>query len=96
VHGFFQHANIDLRLGPLNYFFSMAELHRWHHSRDIREANQNYGSNCIVWDLVFGTFYWPRDRRPPADVGLSELPDFPQRLGRQLLSPFLWPTGRRK
>ena len=72
----------------------MAELHRWHHSRDINEANHNYGSNCIVWDLVFGTFYWPRERPPPADVGLSDLPDFPQRLVPQLLSPFLWPTGR--
>jgi sterol desaturase/sphingolipid hydroxylase (fatty acid hydroxylase superfamily) len=96
VHGFFQHANMDVRLGPLNYLFSMAELHRWHHSRDISEANHNYGSNCIVWDLVFGTFYWPRKRRPPVDVGLSGLPQFPKRLVRQLLSPFLWPTGRRK
>lgn len=96
VHGFFQHANIDLRLGPLNYIFSMAELHRWHHSRDISEANHNYGSNCILWDLVFGTFYWPKERQPPVDVGLSGLPQFPQRLVRQLLSPFLWPTGRWK
>ena len=96
VHGFFQHANIDVRLGPLNYVFSMAELHRWHHSRSLDEANRNYGNNCIIWDLVFGTFYWPQDRRPPADVGLSDLPDFPQRLVPQLLSPFLWPTGRRK
>jgi sterol desaturase/sphingolipid hydroxylase (fatty acid hydroxylase superfamily) len=95
VHGFFQHANVDMRLGPLNYVFSMAELHRWHHSRDIAEANHNYGSNCIVWDLVFGTFYWPRQRRSPVDVGLSGLPDFPQRVVPQLLSPFLWPTGRR-
>ena len=96
VHGFFQHANVDVRLGPLNYFFSMAELHRWHHSRDVAEANHNYGSNCIVWDLVFGTFYRPLDRRPPVDVGLSGLPDFPRRVVPQLLSPFLWPTGRRR
>jgi ornithine lipid hydroxylase len=94
VHGFFQHANIDLRLGPLNYVFSMAELHRWHHSRDVEEANHNYGSNLIVWDLVFGSFYWPRERRPPAAIGLSELPEFPQRFVGQLLSPFLWPSGR--
>jgi sterol desaturase/sphingolipid hydroxylase (fatty acid hydroxylase superfamily) len=94
IHGFFQHANVDMRLGPLNYLFSMAELHRWHHSRNIEEANHNYGSNCIVWDLVFGTFYWPRDRSPPVDVGLSGLPQFPQRLIGQLLSPFLWPNGR--
>jgi sterol desaturase/sphingolipid hydroxylase (fatty acid hydroxylase superfamily) len=96
VHGFFQHANIDVRLGPLNYIFSMAELHRWHHSRDLWQANHNYGSNCIVWDLVFGTFYWPRAQRPPADIGLSDLPGFPQRLGGQLLSPFRWPSGQRK
>ncbi|MEZ4290811.1 MAG: sterol desaturase family protein [Myxococcota bacterium] len=30
VHGLFQHANLVLRLGPLNWIFSMAELHRWH------------------------------------------------------------------
>ena len=95
VHGFFQHANIDLRLGPLNYIFSMAELHRWHHSRSLEEANRNYGNNCIIWDVVFGTFFWPKARRPSADIGLSGLPNFPQRLGRQLLSPFLWPAGRR-
>ena len=96
VHGFFQHANIDVRLGPLNYLFSMAELHRWHHSRKIEEANHNYGSNCIIWDLVFGSFYWPRERRPPTDVGLKDLPQFPQRFLGQLLSPFCWPTGRRR
>jgi sterol desaturase/sphingolipid hydroxylase (fatty acid hydroxylase superfamily) len=94
IHGFFQHGNVDVRLGPLNYFFSMAELHRWHHSRKVEEANHNYGSNCIIWDLVFGTFYWPRERRPPVDIGLSDLPDFPQRFVGQLLSPFLWPSGR--
>lgn len=94
VHGFFQHANVDVRLGPLNYVFSMAELHRWHHSRNVFEANHNYGSNCILWDLVFGTFYWPRERQPPVNVGLSDLPDFPQTIVRQLLSPFLWPTGK--
>lgn len=94
VHGFFQHANIDVRLGPLNYVFSMSELHRWHHSTKPAEANHNYGSNLILWDLVFGTFFWPRGRRPPVETGLYDLPSFPQRVVPQLLSPFLWPTGR--
>ncbi len=94
LHGFFQHANVDVRLGPLNFLFSMSELHRWHHSPSVDEANHNYGSNCIVWDLVFGTFFWPRDRRPPVRVGLDSLPEFPQRLLPQLLSPFMWPSGR--
>ena len=33
INGFFQHSNIHLRYGLLNYLISSAELHRWHHSR---------------------------------------------------------------
>jgi len=90
VHGTFQHANIPIRLGPLNWFFSMAELHRWHHSRRLEEANTNYGQNLIVWDIVFGTRYLPRDREPPEEIGLSGLSAFPMDYWGQLLSPLRW------
>jgi sterol desaturase/sphingolipid hydroxylase (fatty acid hydroxylase superfamily) len=90
VHGFFQHANLQLRLGPLNWFFSMAELHRWHHSKLMREANHNYGQNVIVWDVVFGTRFLPADREPPEDIGIPDLPAFPKRFWPQLASPFRW------
>ena len=55
IHGIFQHANLQLRCGVLNGFFSMAELHRWHHSKTVFEANHNYGQTVSVWDWVFGT-----------------------------------------
>lgn len=90
VFGYLQHCNVRVALGPLNYVFSMAELHRWHHARNLREANTNYGSNLIVWDLVFGTFFWPRDREPPEDIGIPGLPAFPQAYWAQLASPFRW------
>jgi sterol desaturase/sphingolipid hydroxylase (fatty acid hydroxylase superfamily) len=90
VFGYLQHCNVRVSLGPLNYVFSMAELHRWHHAQDPREANTNYGSNLIVWDLVFGTFFWPRDRTPPEQIGIPDLPAFPQRFWGQLASPFRW------
>jgi sterol desaturase/sphingolipid hydroxylase (fatty acid hydroxylase superfamily) len=96
VHGLFQHANIPTRIGPLNYIFSMAELHRWHHSRDMNEANHNYGQNVIFWDLVFGTFYLPSDREPPENIGLADLSAFPTGLFGQLASPFTWSRIRRK
>ena len=96
VHGFFQHANLPLRCGPLNYFFSMAELHRWHHSKNIEEANHNYGQNVIIWDLVFGTFYLPKDREPPVDIGLPDLPAFPDTFWHQLASPFTWRRIKRE
>jgi len=90
VFGYLQHCNVRVALGPLNYVFSMAELHRWHHAKDLREANTNYGSNLIVWDLVFGTFFWPRDREPPEEIGLPGLSAFPQSYWGQLASPWRW------
>jgi sterol desaturase/sphingolipid hydroxylase (fatty acid hydroxylase superfamily) len=96
VHGFFQHANLDIRLGSLNYVFSMAELHRWHHSQTVEEANHNYGQNVILWDLVFGTFFWPRDRQPPEEIGIAALPNFPAGFWAQLASPFRWNQIKRQ
>jgi sterol desaturase/sphingolipid hydroxylase (fatty acid hydroxylase superfamily) len=90
VHGLFQHANLPIRCGPLNWFFSMAELHRWHHSQLLEESNTNYGQNLIVWDVVFGTRFLPRDREPPEEIGIAGMPDFPMDYLGQLLSPITW------
>jgi sterol desaturase/sphingolipid hydroxylase (fatty acid hydroxylase superfamily) len=87
VHNLFQHCNIDVKIGPLNYVFSMAELHRLHHSDDPAESNANYGGHLALWDLVFGTRLWPRKRPAPEHLGLTDLPLFPETLGAQLLSP---------
>jgi len=94
IHNVFQHANIDVRLGPLNYVFSMAELHRWHHSRTVTEANANYGGHLIWWDMLFRTRFLPKDRRPPGNIGLSDLPSFPTTLVKQLVAPFRIETYR--
>lgn len=82
--GLMTHCNVDMRCGFLNYIFSTPELHRWHHSRDLREGNRNYGENIILWDQVFGTFINP-DRRPPADIGMGDY--MPEKFWQQ----FLWP-----
>ena len=70
-NGFFQHCNIRLRYGFLNYIVGSADTHRWHHSREPREANANYGNTVIVWDLLFGTWFLPSDREVDA-LGLKE------------------------
>jgi sterol desaturase/sphingolipid hydroxylase (fatty acid hydroxylase superfamily) len=90
IHGMFQHCNVDVRLGPLNWFFSMAELHRWHHSKRVEEANTNYGANIIWWDIVFGSRFHPPDREPSAEIGIESLPNFPSSYLGHLGSPFLW------
>ena len=91
AYGQLQHCNIAVASGPLRWLFSTPELHRWHHSDDPAEGNSNYGAVLSTWDLLFGTFFWPRDRRFTGPVGLRGLPGFPQRYLRQLLSPFRWP-----
>lgn len=90
VHGIFQHANLEVRLGPLNHFFSMAELHRWHHSKTMHEANHNFGQTIIVWDTLFGTRFLPKDREPPEEIGIPDLEAFPMTWLAQLASPFQW------
>ena len=90
AHGMFQHCNVEIRLGPLNWFFSMTELHRWHHSKRIDEANTNYGANIIWWDIVFGSRFLPADRLPPTEIGIEALPDFPKGYWGHMMSPFRW------
>jgi len=89
VIGLFQHANIDMRLGPLNYVFSAAPVHRWHHSRSRAEADRNFGDSFIFWDLVFGTYFHPRDREV-REIGIDGLDAFPRSFLAQLASPFRW------
>ena len=87
INGFFQHSNIHLRYGLLNYLISSAELHRWHHSRISDESNHNYGNNLILWDLVFGTWFLPTERGI-SDIGLRN-PDYPKSFAAQMRTPFL-------
>lgn len=89
TNGFFKHSNISLRFGPLNYVFSTAELHRWHHSRIPAESNRNYGNVTIFWDLLFGTWYLPKGRRI-TDIGLRDRA-FPTHFRGQVAAP-LAPT----
>ena len=86
VNGFFQHCNIELRMGVLNYIISGPQLHRWHHSRKPMEANSNYGNNIIIWDLVFGTYFYPQDRLVDELGLLNE--EYPLDFGSQLKTPF--------
>lgn len=85
-NGFFQHCNIDAKLGPLYYVFNAVHLHRWHHSKLADESNHNYGNNIIVYDLLFGTFYLPKDREV-GPIGVLN-PDYPKGYVGQFLAPF--------
>ena len=85
--GLFQHANVDFRLGVLSWIFSVGEMHRWHHSVKLEEANHNYGSNFLFWDVVFGTRYREPGKSGPDVVGIED--DWlPTSWWAQLSAPF--------
>ena len=86
INGFYQHSNCDVRLGPLNWIVAGPELHRWHHSLDLEESNHNFGNNLIVWDVLFGTRFFP-DGREVGELGIP-FSDYPMSFLRQLVAPF--------
>jgi sterol desaturase/sphingolipid hydroxylase (fatty acid hydroxylase superfamily) len=90
ILAYFQHCNLDVRLGFLEYIFCAPKNHRWHHAIDPAEGNHNYGNDIMLWDHVFGTFYLPEDREPSTEIGLQNMPDFPRGFWGLILSPFLW------
>lgn len=83
--GFFQHSNLDVRYGWLNYLVVGPELHRWHHSRRPSESDANYAHTFVLWDLLFGTYRRPRNRRVN-ELGLLD-DDYPARFSAQLWAP---------
>ncbi len=86
VNGFFQHCNARIRLGPLNWLISGPELHRWHHAKEVAQANCNFGNNLIIWDVIFGTRYLPANTSV-GKLGISN-PHYPDDLPGQTLAPF--------
>ena len=83
--GLFAHANVRWRLRPLHKIVFTPEFHHWHHADEPEAINTNYSIFLPVWDLIFGTYYMPADRRPQV-YGVSE--PIPSGLARQLWHPF--------
>ncbi len=87
INGFFQHSNCRVHLGPLNYIVSGPELHRWHHSELASESDTNFGNNLIVWDVLFGTRFLPKDREV-GPLGLLNR-KYPMGFLAQMKTPFI-------
>lgn len=84
--GMLTHCNVEMRFGPVNYVFNTPALHRWHHSKDLKEGNRNFGENVMIWDHLFRSYY-NGNYRPPADIGMKDY--MPCSFGKQILWPFL-------
>lgn len=85
--GHFNHANLDVGLGPLGRVFNSPRMHMWHHDASGEGgASKNYGIVFSLWDFLFQTAYWPRER-PPERIGYPRDDEMPGDLPRQLAFP---------
>ena len=56
------HVNIRMTLGPLEWLLVSPRFHRIHHSLDERHKNKNFAGLFSMFDLIFGTAYFPNTR----------------------------------
>ena len=92
-YAIFIHANVNWDFGPLRSVIATPVFHRWHHSKDRAAWDKNFAGLLPLWDIVFGTYYMPRNRYPE-NFGICEL--MPKSWLGQLWEPFAWLRRRDK
>jgi len=87
------HSNIRLDIGRLSYVISTPQAHRVHHSTNRAHYDRNFGNQFMLWDHVFGTFYYdPKDA--PLVYGVDE--QVPLSFLKQQILPFVWIASEMK
>lgn len=84
-YAIFLHADVDWDFGPLRAVVATPVFHRWHHSKDPQAIDKNFAGLLPLWDILFGTYYMPKDRLPQ-DFGVHE--PVPGNFLAQLMHPF--------
>jgi sterol desaturase/sphingolipid hydroxylase (fatty acid hydroxylase superfamily) len=84
--GYFIHANVRFRLGPLEYLIATPAFHHWHHNNlGADHHHMNYAPLLPVIDRLFGTFHLAPEF--PPQYGIDEAPE--EGILNQLVQPFL-------
>ena len=88
----FNHANVRLPAGfdrVLRLVVVTPDMHRVHHSTDMRETDSNYGFNLSIWDRLFRTYVpQPALGHEGMRIGLDDYQfEDPTRLGWSLALP---------
>ena len=79
------HANLDWDWGPLRGVLTSPRFHRWHHTDEANARDKNFAGLLPLWDILFGTYYMPRDEFPQQFGTASPVPTG---LVGQLVFPF--------
>ena len=70
----FSHSNINLPVEldrVLRWLIVTPDMHRIHHSVEVRETNSNFGFNLSIWDRLLGTYiHNAKKAQPEIDIGV--------------------------
>lgn len=72
---FLNHSNVDWDFGPLRKVIVSPRFHRWHHTDEDHARDKNFAGLFPLWDILFGTYYMPKDRLPHSFGTSTEVPD---------------------
>jgi sterol desaturase/sphingolipid hydroxylase (fatty acid hydroxylase superfamily) len=85
VTGLWAHLNVRWRLRPLRAVVLTPDFHHWHHANEPEAINKNFSVFLPIWDIAFGSYYMPADKRPQR-YGVND--PVPPDITGQLLYPF--------
>jgi len=87
TQSYFIHSSARVPFGPLRYLLGENTFHRIHHSLEPRHFNKNFGTVTPLYDLIFGTAYFPKKGEWPS-TGLDDTPE-PARIVDLIAMPFV-------
>ena len=82
----FLHSNVRWDFGPLRWVFVSPAYHRWHHTSEDEGIDKNFSGIFPIWDLIFGTAYFPKHL--PTRYGLKGY-RLPESMWAHLAFPFV-------
>jgi sterol desaturase/sphingolipid hydroxylase (fatty acid hydroxylase superfamily) len=85
-YAIFIHANVAWGLGRIGWLVASPKFHRWHHTSEDEGLDRNFAGLFPFFDILFGTYYMPKDRLPER-FGLAN-EAVPEGFFRQMLYPF--------
>lgn len=85
-HGIFIHSNVRFKFKFLRGIITTPQYHHWHHSNHREALNKNFAGQFPLLDILFGTFYHPKEKVPET-YGINE--PMPKGYLAQLKFPFV-------
>lgn len=85
-HGIFIHSNVRFKFNFLRGIITTPEYHHWHHSNHTSARNKNFAGQLPILDMLFGTYYHPKEKVPKT-YGINE--PLPKGYLAQLKYPFV-------